>query len=283
MKTAGDWLAYSGTDYLPAPGRQGWAHLRHYSARFGIWGEGPPLVLVPGLAGGMALLGPLARVLSRRYRVISYQLRGEDDCFALRRRFGLEDLVDDLSEFLSWLGLEQPTVFGVSFGGVVALDLALREPWRLGALALQGVGPRFEPGLLQQAAGLVLSRYPLPQDSPFFNQFFKLFFGGKQPAGPLFDFVTRTCWGTDQGVMAHRFKLVEKADFRGRLDGLRIPALLMAGQRDLLVTPRALAAMAEEAPGARAVCLGQAGHLACVTHPDRVAAETRSFLESLED
>ena len=59
--------------------------------------------------------------------------------------------------------------------------------------------------------------------------------------------------------------------------------LLMSGARDLLVTPHGLAGMADELPDARAVHLGQAGHLACVTHPDRLATETRSFLRSLED
>ena len=43
------------------------------------WGEGPPLILVPGLAGGYELLGPLARLLAGHFRVISYQLRGEEE------------------------------------------------------------------------------------------------------------------------------------------------------------------------------------------------------------
>jgi 3-oxoadipate enol-lactonase len=230
----------------------------------------------------MDLLGPLIRALARHRQVISFQPRGEDDAFVMRRRFCLADLADDLDEFLSWLGLEQPAVLGVSFGGVTALELARRRPWRLGALMLQGVGPRMEPGLLQRLAGVVLSRYPLPADSPFFNQFFKLFFGGRQEPGPLFDFVTRSCWGTDQGVMAHRFRLLEQTDFTGRLGGVRVPTLLTAGAKDLLVTQRGLTAMSDELPDARAVRLGGCGHLAFVTHPERVAAEARSFLAALE-
>src|SRR3954451_19105445 len=96
----------TGAAYEPGAGRSGTAQLRHYAARFRVWGEGPPIVLVPGLAGGMQLVGPLARVLSRHHQVISYQLRGEDDCFALRRRFGLAELVDDLHELIDWFGLE---------------------------------------------------------------------------------------------------------------------------------------------------------------------------------
>jgi pimeloyl-ACP methyl ester carboxylesterase len=259
-------------------GRTGFAHLRNYTARYAVWGEGPSLVLVPGLAGGFELLGPLARRLARDFQVITYQLRGEDDCFDLRRPFGLTDLVEDLDEFLGWCGLECPPILGVSFGGVLALELALRRPHRLGSLVLQGVGARFERGLLQQVAGAVLSRYPLPGDSPFINQFFNLLFGGRQKPGPLFNFVTRVCWQTDQGVMAHRFHLVEPFDVGDRGTAVHIPTLAMAGDRDLLVSPQSLADLGRALPDARAVRLPGCGHLAFVTHPDRVVQEVKSFL-----
>jgi pimeloyl-ACP methyl ester carboxylesterase len=273
-----DWLAESGAEFSPGVGRSGFAHLTHYSARYCVWGEGPPLVLVPGLSGGFELLGPLARLLAQDFQVIGYQLRGEDDCFALRRRFGLADLVDDLREFLDWYGLERPPILGVSFGGVLALELAMRWPNRLQALITQGVGARFEQGLLQQVAGWVLSRYPLPSNSPFVNQFFNLLFGGKQEPGPLFEFVTRQCWQTDQSVMTHRFQLVESFDPGSRLEAVRTPTLAMAGERDLLVSSQSLRDLVCSIENAQRVALPGCGHFAFVTHPERVADEVRSFL-----
>src|SRR5208282_831374 len=108
VKASMEWFSASGAEFSAGNGRSGLAHLKHYSAEYREWGEGPPLVLIPGLAGGFELLGPLARRLASHFRVISYQLRGEDDCFALRRRFDLTDLVQDLSEFLDWHCLEAP-------------------------------------------------------------------------------------------------------------------------------------------------------------------------------
>jgi pimeloyl-ACP methyl ester carboxylesterase len=274
-----DWLSGSGAEFSPGVGRSGLAHLKHYTARYCVWGEGDPLVLVPGLAGGFELLGPLARSLAGNFQVISYQLRGEDDCFALRQRFDLGDLVEDLREFLDWFGLERPPLLGVSFGGVLALELAIRWPNRLQALLTQGVGARFESGLLQQVAGWVLSRYPLPSDSPFVNQFFNLFFGGRQRPGPLFDFVTRQCWQTDQSVMTHRFHLVESFDPGSRLRSVRVPALLMAGNRDLLTSPSSLRDLADGIDDSHRVELPGCGHLAFVTHPQRIAAEATRFLK----
>lgn len=278
MQASLDWLAGSGAEFSPGVGRSGFAHLKHYTARYCVWGEGRPLVLVPGLAGGFELLGPLARLLARDFQVISYQLRGEDDCFALRQRFDLPDLVEDLREFLDWYGLERPPILGVSFGGVLALELAMRWPNRLSALIAQGVGARFERGLLQQVAGWVLSRYPLPSDSPFVNQFFNLLFGTRQQPGPLFEFVTRQCWQTDQSVMTHRFHLVESFDPGPRLHAVRAPTLLMAGDRDLLASPRSVQDLMRSIEDARRIELPGCGHLAFVTQPNRVADEVKRFL-----
>ncbi len=272
MKASLEWLTASRAQFSAGNGRSGCAHLKHYSAAYREWGEGPPLVLVPGLAGGYELLGPLARALATRYRVISYQLRGEDDWF------DVDDLVGDLAEFLDWHGLERPTLAGVSFGGALALQYAARYPGRLRALAVQGAGARFDAGLLQRVATMVLSRYPLPPDNPFINQFFNLLFGSRQAPGPLFEFVTEQCWRTDQGVMAHRFRLVEQFNLEGQLGRVQVPALVLTGDRDLLVSERSLRALGEGLPRVRLVRLDGCGHLAFVTQPQRVADELNRFL-----
>jgi len=278
VKASTDWLEASGAEFSPDGGHTGYAHLKHYTARYCEWGEGPPLVLVPGLAGGFELMGPLARRLARDFRVISYQLRGEDDCFALRRRFERANLVEDLREFLDWRGLESPPILGISFGGVLALELAVRWPHRLQALAVQGTGARFERGFLPQVAGLVLSSFPLPFDNPFVNQFFNLLFGSKQEPGPLFEFVTRQVWQTDQSVMAHRFQLVKHFDIVAQLKRVRVPALILAGKKDLLVSEQSRHDLAAGIARSQLEELEGCGHLAAVTHPDLIAAKVRRFL-----
>lgn len=279
MKASTTWLSSIGHEFSAGPGTVGYAHLTHYTAEYHVYGDGPPLVLVPGLAGGCALLGPLARLLAERFRVITYQLRGEEDCFALRRRFGLTDLVADLREFLDRLCLERPTVMGVSFGGIVALEFAARYPRRLDRLILQGVGAKLEQGLFQRVAGTVLARFPLPTDNPFVNQFFNLLLGGKHTPGPVAEFVTRQCWTTDQSMMAHRFRLVEDFDSTGRLERIEAPTLVLAGVKDILASGKALEELRTGIADAKVVRLPRAGHLAFVTHPERVADEVRRFLD----
>src|SRR5262249_41952913 len=96
----------------------------------------------------------------------------------------------------------------------------------------------------------------------------------------LVDFVTRQCWQTDQSVMAHRFRLVERFDVTSRLNAIRVPTLIMSGERDLLVSKSSLKALREGIEHCRQVSLGNAGHLAFVTNPDTVACQARRFLQA---
>jgi pimeloyl-ACP methyl ester carboxylesterase len=271
------WFLSSAAAFRATGGHTGVADLSSYSAQFSEWGRGQPIVLVPGLAGGLELLGPLARELARDFHVISYQLRGESDCFVLRRRFGLPDLVEDLHEFIKWRGLERPIICGVSFGGVLAIEYGARYPNAVQSVAVQGVGVRYERGLLQRIASLVLTGYPLPPNSPFVNQFFNLLFGSRQSRS-VFDFVTRQCWQTDQSVMAHRLHLVERCNLAPRLARVRVPARLLAGDRDLLVSPASLDELATGLADGAAELLPQCGHLAFVTHPRLIADKWRDFV-----
>src|SRR5205085_3013077 len=128
-------------------------------------------------------------------------------------------------------------------------------------------------------ASLVLSGYPLPPDSPFVNQFFNLLFGGRQTR-PLFEFVTRQCWQTDQSVMAHRLHLVERLDLTPRLGRVTAPAYALAGERDLLVSPGSLHELSAGLPNGRGESLPGCGHLAFVTHPRLVADKLHAFAQA---
>jgi pimeloyl-ACP methyl ester carboxylesterase len=212
--------------------------------------------------------------------VYAYQLRGENDCFVLRHPFDLDDLVEDLAELLDTLKLERPAIMGLSFGSIIALKFAIRYPYRLSRLIVQGAGARHEGGLIQQIASTVLSRFPLPADSPFVNQFFNLLFGGKQRRDSLFDFVTSRIWQTDQSVMAHRFRLLEGLDFEDELHQIKAPTMIVSGDRDVLVSQQSLAALCNNIPDAHLVRLAGCGHLAFVTKPDAIMQHVGSFLES---
>jgi len=244
-------------------------------------GQGEPIVLVPGLAGGEKLLGPLAHLLARDHRVITYGLRGDRFPAGSARPQDIGDLAHDLGELIGELGLERPTVFGVSFGGAVALELAIAQPHRLGALVVQGAEARFRATLGATIARRVLERFPLPSNNRFVNQFFNLLHGGTPEPGPLVDFVVERCWETDQSVMAQRIAMLESFNVADRLWQVDVPALVLAGSRDVIVPPIRQRALAAAIPTARFEILEGAGHVAFLTHRVEITRRVRTLVRRL--
>ena len=236
-------------------------------------GRGEPIVLVPGLAGGWKLLTPLARSLARRHRVILFGYRDEHDALSVRPAQAVGDYARDLAGLIAELGLERPTVFGVSFGGAVALEHAVEHPNQVGRLILSGIEAQFRPTVGSQIARRVLERFPLPADNPFVNQFFNLLHAGRPGTGPITDFVVERCWATDQGVMARRLAMLESFDVADRLWQVDAPTLVLAGARDVVVPIARQKALAATIPGAHFEVVPEAGHVGFLTHAADVARQ----------
>jgi pimeloyl-ACP methyl ester carboxylesterase len=112
----------------------------------------------------------------------------------------------------------------------------------------------------------VLERYPLPNNSPFVNQFFHLLHGKKPEPGPLVDFVVDRIWETGQGVMARRLAQLESFDVSERLWQIDVPTLVLAGSRDVVVPASRQQALAGAIAGAQFQVLEDAGHIGFLTH-----------------
>ena len=244
--------------------RAGWVQV----ARFG---EGSPIVLIPGLAGGWRLLAPLAQRLASRHSVFICGLRGDGRPFSRNLATDLTVYAEDVATVIDHFGLERPAIMGVSFGAAVALELASGYPGRVGALIVQGAEATFETSLGSRIARRVLERYSLPTDNGFLNQFFHLLHGGKPKSQAFADFLVERCWETDQSVMAHRLALLETFDLSDRLWSIEAPTLVLAGSRDVIVPPFRQKQLAGSIAGARFEMIEGAGHVAFLTHRGEVA------------
>ena len=229
-------------------------------------GQGRPVVLVPGLAGGWRLLLPLARRLAQRHEVIMVGLQGDRGGTASGAQDSLQDHATSLHDVIQAIGLERPAVFGVSFGGAVALNMAVRFPGAISSLSLMGAEARFLGGLGAKIARRALEKFSLPSDSPFLNQFFNLLHGCRAEPGPLSQFIVDRCWETDQGVMARRLQALESFDLSSNLHSIRVPTLIMAGTKDVIVTPARQRALSNAISGSTFQPLEGAGHIGFLTH-----------------
>lgn len=96
-----------------------------------VEGSGPLLLLIPGASGTGESFRPLARALSARYQVVTYDRRG----FSRSRLDGpadddrrLETDADDVRRLIEHLTNQPATVFGNSSGAIVALEVLTRSP-----------------------------------------------------------------------------------------------------------------------------------------------------------
>ena len=92
-------------------------------------GEGPPLVYVPGLDGSGEMLFAHEDEVARRFRLLRVPSRTDS-------AFDYDDLVGDVLAAMDDENVGRATVFAESFGGSVALELALRRPDRVERLVM---------------------------------------------------------------------------------------------------------------------------------------------------
>lgn len=243
-------------------------------------GQGEPLVLVPGLAGGWRLMVPLARRLARRHEVILVGLRGDQGLHDGGGSMTPREHAEEVGRIVEDLRLERPWLVGVSFGGAVALEVALERGRQLGGLVVTGTAGRYRGGLFSTVAQGVLSRFPLPTDNRFVNQFFNLLHGGRPDSERLARFVVERCWETDQGVILGRMRRLNGFDVTERLWEIAVPTLVLAGTRDVVVDPDDQRALAGGIAAARHVAVEGAGHIGFLTHRDEFARRVSGFVRA---
>ena len=118
-------------------------------------GRGAPILCIHGTGSSAALWGDAALALGTRGRAIAYDRRG----FGRSERpepftTDVRTQADDAAALLDALGAGPAVVVGRSHGGEIAVDLALRHPDRVRALALlEGGGLALSDGLRDWLAG----------------------------------------------------------------------------------------------------------------------------------
>lgn len=101
-----------------------------------VVGKGEPLLLLHGLGASKVTWFPVLTALAEHHRVISPDLPGHGASEKPRADYSPRFYARTVRHLLDEMGVEQPIVLGNSLGGRVALELALRSPTRVRALAL---------------------------------------------------------------------------------------------------------------------------------------------------
>ena len=218
-------------------------------------GTGEPLLLIMGTGGSLGFWEPLIAPFADRHRVIAYDNRGLGQSDRGEEHITMASLAADAAALLDALEIKRAHVLGWSLGSAVAQELALAHPDRVGGLILYATWGRgdgymkvmltalrhpWETGDMEGAlTALGLAFSPELLDSAEFESIVEELL-------PLFPQTE-----TQIHTTCEQSEADEHHDTLDRLEGIRAPTLVIAGEQDLLTPPRQCRAVAERIPGAR--------------------------------
>ena len=110
-----------------------------------VRGEGPDVVLIPGLASSSAVWDATAKRLEGRYRLHIVQVAGFAGSLPRANARGpvIQPTVDALDAYIKTNKLKAPKVIGHSLGGLIGLTLSVQHPEDAGKLMLVDSLPFF--------------------------------------------------------------------------------------------------------------------------------------------
>ncbi len=240
-------------------------------------GSGDPLLLIMGLAADSTAWMFQVPDFAKRYRTVTFDNRGVGRSSKPPGPYTIHLMADDAAALLDALDIRRAHVLGVSMGGMIAQELAIRHPERVRGLILACTFPEPDADVerqrefgMQQFGGTVTASGEMQIDltalDPLmffqhllprvFNQSFintelprlmQLFAGALQ-----YGFSMEAILGQVAAVMGHRAT--------DRLHQIKAPTLVITGDADLLISPGNSDVLARSIPGAKLVKVPGGSH-----------------------
>lgn len=223
-------------------------------------GEGPPLVYLHSIVGETRWL-PFHQGLAERFDVIAPAHPGYGTTEGAEEIGSMEDMVFHYLDVFEGLGLERAHLVGVSLGGWIAAEIAVRYPERIGRLVLaDAFGLRLDdapvPDLFERRSDVAALRRLLFAD----------------PNGPMADIALPQrrpdpeAEATPHEALAAAARLgasrlLHDPKLAGRLRRVTCPTLVLWGERDALLPLAYAEAFRDRIAGAHLHVVPGAGHL----------------------
>jgi pimeloyl-ACP methyl ester carboxylesterase len=242
-------------------------------------GDGPSLVFISGANLDSRLWDELFGELAERFRVVRYDPRGTGKSDLPQEPFSH---YEDLHALLEFLGIETTHLLGFSFGGGVALDFTVQYPERVQSLIL------IAPGLSSWKDELtpVLAELSEVAEKEGRAKAIELLLS--DPSMPRAEQTEardrmRAILEDSPRLFDSRFaylRLMEPLDppVEERLAEIKVPTLLIVGERDHPGIHENVDALQEGIAGARKVLVMGVGHVVSLEHPSELRRIVLDFL-----
>lgn len=247
-------------------------------------GSGPPVVLLHGWGMHGGIWDDCADALAGSRRVSKVDLPGHGRSPS---RPGI-DRLEGLTEIVARHAPRRMTLVGWSLGGMVAMDLARRQPRRVERLVLVAATPRFvsgpdwacgvEPRILEDFGSRLTEDYRRTV-----RDFLTLQVRGDEHARELLRTLRQRIFAhgdPDPGALAHGLGVLADTDLRPVVGRLSMPTLVISGDCDRLTPPQASQWLADAIPQARHLSIAGASHAPFISHAPEFMDAIDTFMEA---
>jgi 3-oxoadipate enol-lactonase len=230
-------------------------------------GSGDPLLLITGWTISSAVFEPVIDLYSRHFECILYDHRGSARSKG-SSPLTMGALANDASRLLTALRIPRALVYGLSMGGMVALEVALRHAGRVQGLVLGGTSPGgpFAPRLGPKEV-VSMARGGIAERSLRAPLLFSAAFRREHPerVSELVEYFKRH--RSSPATVAIQTLAAAQFATTLQLGRVRAPTLVMHGERDELVPLAAGRLLAARIPNAELAVVPGAGHAYALEAP----------------
>ena len=269
------------------PSRRRRRDLRHIDVdgvrlRVAVRGRGRPLLLLMGIGGNLEMWAPFEDALDARVvQTITVDAPGTGGSSGYRFPQRMSGLARTMDRMLDVLGHDQVDVLGVSFGGVLAQQLAHQAPDRVRRLVLAATGPGVGgvPGSPRVLLALATPRRYYQPD--YFRRVAGQIYGGaarRDPDAMLHGSLARFAHAPSVGGYFAQLYAITGWSSMPWLHRLRHPTLVLSGDDDPIVPLVNGRMLSRLIPESRLHIVRGGGHLFLLEQPAEIAALVTDFL-----
>lgn len=247
-------------------------------------GEGPPLMLIAGLASDHASWGPVTPTLAKHFTLIMPDNRGagQTRCGA---PISINAMADDIAALLDHLSIERAHVLGHSMGGIIAMKLAASAPKRIDRLVLAASCAQTQARAVSVVDNiLALREAGAPQEHwlrAFFHWLFKPeFFENRNAVDAAIALSIAYPHAQSTENMRRQIDALRHYDASGLPAAIEAETLLLAGELDLMFSPHNIESAFSAAPKGRMTVLPGAAHSLHWDAPQAFCETVTGFLSN---